>query len=84
MKLTQKQIKQIIKEELESLDEYEELSPAEMSDMVTKTRSYKDIQPDMVGGELSLEPFEIDDIASRLELAGFDKAADFLRLSLSK
>ena len=84
MRITKEQLEQIIKEEIENLEEYENLSPEEMSDMVTKTASYKDIQPDLVGRELDLEPFQIDDLASRLELAGFDKAADFLRLSLSK
>mgnify|MGYP006266854537 CR=1 FL=1 len=84
MKITKEQLKQIIEEELNSLQEYENLSPEEMSDMVTKTRSYKDIQPDLVGQELELEDFQIDDIASRLQFAGFDKAADFLRMSLSK
>ena len=78
MKITKEQLIQIIKEE------YDSLSPEEMSDMVMKTRSYKDIQPDLVGQELELEDFQIDDIASKLELAGFDKAADFLRMSLSK
>ena len=78
MKITKEQLIQIIKEE------YDSLSPEEMSDMVTKSRSYKDIQPDLVGQELELEDFQIDDIASKLELAGFDEAADFLRMSLSR
>ena len=78
MKITKEELKKIIKEE------YDNLSPEEMSDMVTKSTSYKDIQPDLIGQEFDLEEFQIDDIASKLELAGFDKAADFLRMSLSK
>ena len=78
MKITKEELKKIIKEE------YDNLSPEEMSDMVTKSTSYKDIQPDLIGQELDLEEFQIDDIASKLELAGFDEAADFLRMSLSK
>ena len=78
MKITKEELKKIIKEE------YDNLSPEEMSDMVTKSTSYKDIQPDLIGQELDLEEFQIDDIASKLELAGFDEAADFLRMSLSR
>ena len=84
MKITKEQLKQIIKEELNQITEgHPGMNPEEMDVMVRGTQGYKDIQPDIARQELDLEDHDLDDIASRLELAGFEQAADFVRQMLS-
>ena len=82
MRITKEQLKQIIKEEL--TEHYRD--EAEGWDKKIKdTQGWTDIQPDVSRQELNLDcDFQIDDIASKLELAGFLDAADFLRKMLEE
>ena len=82
MRITKEQLKQIIKEEL--TEHYRD--EAEGWDKKIKdTQGWTDIQPDVSRQELDLDcEYQIDDIASKLELAGFDDAADFLRMMLEE
>ena len=81
MKITKEQLKQIIKEEL--TEHYRD--EAEGWDKKIKgTQGWTDIQPDVSREELDLDEYQIDDIASKLELAGFDEAANFLRMMLEE
>mgnify|MGYP003386085750 CR=1 FL=1 len=87
MKITKEQLKQIIKEEL--TEHYRD--EAEGWDKKIKgTQGWTDIQPDVLNilslsrEELDLDEYQIDDIASKLELAGFDEAANFLRMMLEE
>ena len=82
MKLTKEQLKRIIKEEL--TEHYRD--EAEGWDKKIKdTQGWTDIQPDISRQELNLDcENQIDDIASKLELAGFYEAADFLRKMLEE
>ena len=81
MRITKEQLKQIIKEELaESYRDEAEGWDKKIKD----TQGWTDIQPDISREELDLDEYQIDDIASKLELAGFYEAADFLRLMLEE
>tara|TARA_R110000824_G_scaffold399316_2_gene604664 strand:- start:94 stop:348 length:255 start_codon:yes stop_codon:yes gene_type:complete len=81
MNLTKQQLKQIIKEEL--TEHYRD--EAEGWDKKIKdTQGWTDIQHDVSREELDLDEYQIDDIASKLELAGFYEAADFLRKMLEE
>tara|TARA_Y100000593_G_scaffold41642_1_gene79850 strand:- start:1451 stop:1708 length:258 start_codon:yes stop_codon:yes gene_type:complete len=82
MKITKQQLKQIIAEELaESYRDEAEGWDKKIKD----TQGWTDIQPDVSRQELNLDcDFQIDDIASKLELAGFWEAADFLRKMLEE
>tara|TARA_R110000851_G_scaffold97781_5_gene211607 strand:+ start:232 stop:555 length:324 start_codon:yes stop_codon:yes gene_type:complete len=50
---------------------------------IKSTMGWKNMQPAIARQELGLEDFELDDIASKLELSGSWDVADFVRSMLS-
>ena len=81
MKITKEKLKQIIAEEL--AESYRDEADS-WDKKIKDTQGWTDIQPDVSREELDLDEYQIDDIASKLELAGFDEAADFLRMMLEE
>ena len=81
MRITKQQLKRIIKEEL---TEHYRDEAAGWDEKIKGTQGWTDIQPDVSREELDLDEHQIDDIASKLELAGFNEAANFLRMMLEE
>ena len=81
MKITKQQLKRIIKEEL---TEHYRDEAAGWDEKIKGTQGWTDIQPDVSRQELDLDEYQIDDIASKLELAGYDDAANFLRMMIEE